>query len=277
MPPATRFTLATGDVRLLRDRDDDFRADPERDDPLFRAELLREELPPDERLRFDALREVDDRLRDADDFRAAPPDEPLRFVALRDDPLFRAELPRFVVLRDDPPFRAEPPRADDFRAAPPDDPLREADFRAELPPARLPPLLLLDPDRPPPDALRERPDPLFRALPPLLPDRPLLRADLLRVDFDAVAISVCSPCGGCTRRCARFARTVVCAIGNAVRSVHRAANILPARRPTLPSIRKAAGACVERASGDERAGRRVTPHTTRGRMKGARCRILTCS
>jgi hypothetical protein len=205
MPPATRFTLATGDPLLLRERDDDrLRDAPERDDPLFRAALLREELP-----RFDALRD-DDRLRDEeDDFRADPPDdEPLRFDALRDDPPFRAApLFRAALLREEPPRddpdRDDPPREDDdFRAEPPDEPprfdalrfdaLRDDDLRAELPPDRLPPvLLLLDPARPPADALRERPDPLFRALPPLLPDRPLLRADVpLRLDFFAVAMSV---------------------------------------------------------------------------------------
>jgi len=312
MPPATRFTLATGDPLLLRDRDDRLR-----DDPLFRAELLRV-APPDDARRFVALRDpplvdrplraADERLRDEDDFRADPPDdEPLRFVAPRDAPprddelLFRAELLRFVALRDEPD-RDDPPREDDdFRAEPPDDLLREDDFRAappddlraELPPARLPPVLLLDPARPPPDALRERPELLFRALPPLLPDRPLLRADVpRRVDFDAVAMIVlpmwrvyASLCKIRAHCCLRN-RKCVCAIGNAARSVQREAHCSTlqrstrARRATLPSIPPSEKRRASRVKGRRESSvrrRRVMPHTARGRARNRRFRILTCS
>lgn len=214
MPPATRFTRASGDCER--------RLPPDRDDPERLA------APPEERFVADPLRLVllrDDPLRLAPDFRAEPLllAEPLREL----EPLFDADPrlaaePRRVALPDDvlraePLFRAAPLlraaplfRADeDFRAA--------EDFRADvlraLDPERLPlfaaplrlllalfaplrpPLLLADFDRLPEplDPLRFRAVPPDRALPPLLPDRPLFAVLRLRADFDAVAMCVCSP------------------------------------------------------------------------------------
>ena len=230
MPPATRFTRASGDCerRLPPDRDapdrfaappeERFVADPPEDEPLrvvLREELLREEL----------LREVllrDDPLRLAPDFRAAPlllADAPLLADPLRElEPLFDAEPrlaadPRRVALPDDVLraellFRAAPPvrDAEDLRA---DDVLRALDpervpvFAAPLrlllalfAPLRAP-LLLADFDRLPAplDPLRFRAAPPDRALPPLLPDRPLFAVLRLRADFDAVAMCVL-PVGG---------------------------------------------------------------------------------
>ena len=183
MPPATRFTRASGDC--------DRRLPPERDDPdrlavdfLCADEVL---LRADVLLRAEVLLRADPRF-DADPRLAVE----LRRAALPDDVFLRAD----VLLRAAPPFRA-----DDLRALAPDrlplfaelrlDPLRLLALFAEL----RPPLLRADPERllePP----RLRADPPDRAPPPLLPARPLFRAVLrLRADFDAVAMCVL-PVGG---------------------------------------------------------------------------------
>jgi hypothetical protein len=220
MPPATRFTRASGDCerRLPPDRDDPerlapppeerFVADPPEDEPL--RVLLREVLLRDDPLRvapdFRAdpllltapLRELEP-LFDADPRLAAEP----RRVALPDDVLraellFRAAplLRAAPLVRDDEDFRAD----DVFRAL---DPERLPAFAAPLrlllalfAPLRAP-LLLADFDRLPEplDPLRDRAVPPVRALPPLLPDRPLFAVLRLRADFDAVAMCVL-PVGG---------------------------------------------------------------------------------
>jgi hypothetical protein len=174
MPPATRFTRASGDCgrRLPPERDDPDRLAVDflcADEVLLRADVL---------LRAEVLLRADPRF-DADPRLAVE----LRRDALPDDVFLRAD----VLLRAAPPFRA-----DDLRALAPDrlplfaelrlDPLRLLALFAEL----RPPLLRADPER-----LLE--PPRLRADPP---DRPLFRAVLrLRADFDAVAMCVL-PVGG---------------------------------------------------------------------------------